>query len=46
MRAVHDDVYEENPTSADILHLFIKKLEQCAWMISAENRQPQAAVLT
>jgi starvation-inducible DNA-binding protein len=44
MRVVHDDVDEEDPTSADILHLFIEKLEQHAWMVSAENRQPQSPI--
>jgi len=38
MRRVHDDVDDEDPTSADILHAVIEKLEQFAWMISAENR--------
>ena len=40
MRRVHDDVDEEDPTSADILHAIIEKLEQFAWMVSAENRSP------
>ncbi|GAA2971784.1 starvation-inducible DNA-binding protein [Microbacterium terrae] len=40
IRDVHDDVDEEDPTSADILHAIIEKLEQFAWMISAENRSP------
>jgi starvation-inducible DNA-binding protein len=39
---VHDDVDEEDPTSADILHAIIEKLEQFAWMVSAENRKPAA----
>ena len=38
MRRVHDDVDDEDPTSADILHAIIQQLEQFAWMISAENR--------
>ena len=38
MRKVHDDVDEEDPTSADVLHQIIEKLEQYAWMVSAENR--------
>ncbi|TFB91677.1 Dps family protein [Cryobacterium sp. HLT2-28] len=41
IRAVHDAVDEEDPTSADILHGFIEKLEQYAWMVSAENRTPR-----
>ncbi|MFC5931638.1 DNA starvation/stationary phase protection protein [Cryobacterium melibiosiphilum] len=43
MRVVHDEVDDEDPTSADILHLFIEKLEQHAWMISAENRRLYSA---
>lgn len=39
-RDVHDQVDEEDPTSADILHEIIEKLEQYAWMMSAENRRP------
>jgi starvation-inducible DNA-binding protein len=42
-RDVHDDVDEEDPTSADILHAIIEKLEQFAWMVSAENRKPAAS---
>ncbi len=41
-RDVHDDVDEEDPTSSDILHAIIEKLEQFAWMVSAENRKPTA----
>jgi starvation-inducible DNA-binding protein len=40
MREVHDEVDDEDPTSADILHAIIEKLEQYAWMVSAENRSP------
>ncbi len=40
IRKVHDEVDEEDPTSADILHAVIEKLEQFAWMVSAENRTP------
>jgi starvation-inducible DNA-binding protein len=42
IRDVHDDVDEEDPTSADILHAVLEKLEQFAWMVSAENRTPAA----
>lgn len=41
MRRVHDAVDEADPTTADILHTFIEKLEQFAWMVSAENRAPR-----
>ena len=40
MRDVHDTVDEADPTSADILHAVIERLEQLAWMVSAENRKP------
>ena len=40
MREVHDAVDDEDPTSADILHAIIARLEQFAWMVSAENRTP------
>ena len=46
MRDVHDQVDEEDPTTADILHGFIGKLEQYAWMVNAENLQPTASVVT
>ncbi|NKX55817.1 Dps family protein [Arthrobacter mobilis] len=42
MRDVHDQVDEEDPVSADILHTFIEKLEQYAWMVDAENMAPTA----
>lgn len=37
IREVHDQVDEEDPTTADLLHAIIEKLEQFAWMIEAEN---------
>ena len=40
MRTVHDEVDEADPTSADILHGIIEKLEQQAWFLSAETRKP------
>lgn len=39
-RDVHDAVDEEDPTSADILHEVLERLEQFAWMVGAENRTP------
>lgn len=42
-RDVHDEVDEEDPTSADLLHEIIEKLEQFAWMMSAENRTPEGS---
>ncbi|MBN9211204.1 MAG: DNA starvation/stationary phase protection protein [Microbacterium sp. 71-36] len=38
VRDVHDDVDDEDPTSADILHGILERLEQLSWMVSAENR--------
>jgi starvation-inducible DNA-binding protein len=37
-RRIHDDVDAEDPTTADILHTVLERLEQLAWMIDAENR--------
>ena len=37
-RRIHDAVDEEDPTSADILHTVLERLEQLAWMIDSENR--------
>jgi starvation-inducible DNA-binding protein len=44
MRKVHDEVDEEDPTTADLLHAFIAKLEQYAWMVGAENMKASASV--
>ncbi len=46
MRKVHDEVDEEDPTSADLLHEFIGRLEQFAWMVNAETMKPTAKVVT
>lgn len=40
-RKVHDAVDEADPTTADILHQVIEKLEQYAWMVSAEKQKPR-----
>ena len=37
-RRIHDDVDAEDPTTADILHAILERLEQLAWMIDSENR--------
>ncbi|PWJ23956.1 starvation-inducible DNA-binding protein [Branchiibius hedensis] len=42
-RDVHDAVDEEDPTTADILHSILERLEQLSWMVSAENRVPKKA---
>lgn len=38
IREVHDTVDEADPTTADLLHGFLERLEQLAWMVGAENR--------
>jgi starvation-inducible DNA-binding protein len=40
MRKVHDAVDAEDPTSADLLHAIIARLEQLSWMVGAELREP------
>ncbi|MET2010346.1 DNA starvation/stationary phase protection protein [Microbacterium chocolatum] len=40
-REVHDGIDEEDPTSADLLHEILGRLEQLSWMVSAENRTPK-----
>ena len=40
-RRVHDAVDKADPTTADILHVIIEKLEQYAWMVSAEHQKPR-----
>ncbi|WP_066287488.1 Dps family protein [Arthrobacter sp. B6] len=44
VRDVHDEVDEEDPTSADLLHAVIERLEQLAWMVNAETMTPSAKV--
>ncbi|MEQ4520845.1 DNA starvation/stationary phase protection protein [Pseudarthrobacter sp. B907] len=46
MRKVHDEVDEEDPTTADLLHEFIAKFEQFAWMVNAETMRASASVTT
>jgi len=38
IRRVYDTVDEADPTAADLLHGILERLEQLAWMVSAENR--------
>ncbi len=40
-RRVHDEVDEEDPTTADILHKVIETLEKYSWMVGAESLTPQ-----
>lgn len=37
-RRIHDDVDAADPTTADLLHTIIERLEQLAWMLDAQNR--------
>ncbi len=39
MRAVHDTVDAEDPSTADILHQLIDGLEKLAWLVKSENRK-------
>ena len=39
MRAVHDEVDEADPSTADLLHQIIHSLEKAAWMLKSENRK-------
>ncbi|MGD7789843.1 Dps family protein [Propionibacteriaceae bacterium Y1700] len=38
IREVHDAVDAEDPTTADLLHTILERLEQLAWLIGSENR--------
>lgn len=37
-RRIHDQVDAEDPTTTDIIHAILERLEQLAWMIDSENR--------
>lgn len=37
-RRIHDEVDSEDPTTADIIHSILERVEQLAWMIDSENR--------
>lgn len=39
IRAVHDGVDAEDPSTADLLHQVIDGLEKLAWLIKSENRK-------
>jgi len=43
-RRIHDDVDAEDPTTADMLHAIIERIEQLAWMVDAENRTANQSV--
>ena len=38
IRAVHDEVDQQDPTSADLLHGVLKGLEKQRWMLTAQLR--------
>lgn len=40
-RDVHDDVDEADPTSADMLHAILERMEQLDWMVVAERLEPR-----
>ncbi|WP_104105460.1 DNA starvation/stationary phase protection protein [Nocardioides sp. 616] len=43
-RRIHDDVDAEDPTSADLLHTVLERIEQLAWMIDSENRIANSSI--
>lgn len=43
-RRVHDEVDAADPTTADMLHEILTRLEQLAWLTDAERRQPGTSV--
>lgn len=43
-RRIHDDVDREDPTTADLLHVIITRIEQLAWMVDSENRVANESV--
>ena len=43
IRAVHDDVDEQDPTSADILHTTLESLEKQRWMLASQLRTLQTS---
>lgn len=43
-RRIHDEVDAADPTTADLLHTILERLEQLAWLTDAERRAPGASV--
>jgi starvation-inducible DNA-binding protein len=43
IRAIHDEVDAEDPTTTDLLHAITARVEQLAWMMDAENRVAHAS---
>lgn len=44
VRSVHDAVDAADPTTADLLHTILERLEQLAWLTDAERRTPGTSV--
>ena len=42
-RTIHEDVDAADPTSADMLHAILERIEQLAWLTEAERRTPGSA---
>jgi len=43
-RRIHDEIDAADPTTADMLHAIIERLEQLAWLTGSERRTPGASV--
>lgn len=43
-REIHDEIDAADPTTADLLHTVLERLEQLAWLTDAERRTPGASV--
>lgn len=43
-RRIHDEVDAADPTTADMLHAILERLEQLAWLTDAERRTPGSSV--
>ncbi|WP_204164441.1 Dps family protein [Nocardioides daejeonensis] len=43
-RRIHDDVDAEDPTTADMLHAILERIEQLAWLIDSENRVANSSI--
>lgn len=43
-RRVHDEIDAADPTTADLLHTILERLEQLAWLTDAERRSPGTSV--
>ncbi len=43
-RRIHDEIDAADPTTADLLHAILERLEQLAWLTDAERRTPGESV--